>query len=227
MFETFLVVLLLLTFLVPGFIWRSVESQFVYLDKRLEWEKLALGLLTRSSLIYLLLSSLIYEAWKNSWYENHPLLVSLGAIVLIFFLPAGMGVLWPVIYKKIPKDGPILKWLQKLTNLSFLDSNIPSAWDSIFAQRRADWVIVTLKSGRQIHGYMSANSYASSDYHERDIYISHAMKPQPNSNNIFELVSNTHGVYIRAEEISSIEFIGEANEQTKQQRSVFNVETHE
>ena len=35
MFETFSAVILLVIFLVPGFVWRTVEAQFIYLDKRL------------------------------------------------------------------------------------------------------------------------------------------------------------------------------------------------
>lgn len=103
MFDTFFVIILLLTFLVPGFVWRTVESQFVYLDKRLEWEKLVLGLLTRSSLIYLPFFFLISHAWKNRWYDNYPISLSLGATFLMFFLPAGMGLLWAFICKKVPK----------------------------------------------------------------------------------------------------------------------------
>ena len=66
MFETFSAVLLLIIFLVPGFVWRTVEGQLVYLDKGLEWEKFALGLLTRSTFTYLPLASLFYRGYKGN-----------------------------------------------------------------------------------------------------------------------------------------------------------------
>jgi len=220
MFETFFVVILLLTFLVPGFIWLSVESRFVYLDKRLMWEKFALELLTRSSLIYLPLSPLIYKTWKNSWYENHPFVVSFVAVALMFLLPVGMGVAWALICKKILKNVPLLEQLKKI---GFVDNNIPTAWDNIFNDRRGnDWVIVTLKNNREVRGFMSDSSYVSSDYHERDIYISHVLK-----HGTLQVVTNTRGMYIPGDEISTIEFIEAPNEQTEQQKPSLDAKTNE
>mgnify|MGYP001795747189 CR=1 FL=1 len=67
MFQTFSAIILLIIFLVPGFVWRTVEGQLVYLDKRLEWEKFAFGLLTRSTFVYLPFAPLIYRGYRASW----------------------------------------------------------------------------------------------------------------------------------------------------------------
>src|SRR5271165_83472 len=64
MFQTFAAVLILIVFLVPGYIWRSIEGRFIYLDNRLPWEKYALGLLARSTIIYIPLFSFLYKGWK-------------------------------------------------------------------------------------------------------------------------------------------------------------------
>lgn len=66
MFETVSAAIIFIVFLVPGFVWRTVEGQFVYLDKRLEWEKLTLGLLTRSAVVYLPVAGLIHRGWKET-----------------------------------------------------------------------------------------------------------------------------------------------------------------
>ena len=58
---------------------------------------------------------------------------------------------------------------------------------------------------------MAEGSIVSSDYQDRDIYISHTLVQSTGGS--FEFVPNTNGVYIRAEEISTIEFIKEAYEQ--------------
>jgi len=84
-------VLLVIVFLVPGFVFRSVEGQFIYLDKRLEWQKFALGLLTRSSFVYLCFSHFLLQGWKERWHETHIGLAGIAAAAFLFAIPAAMG----------------------------------------------------------------------------------------------------------------------------------------
>src|SRR5713101_3993518 len=91
MFETFSAVILLIVFLVPGFVWRVVESQLVYLDKGLEWEKFALGLLTRSTFVYLPFAPLFYHGWQKKWIDSHPVWTSVAAVVFLLVLPSLCG----------------------------------------------------------------------------------------------------------------------------------------
>ena len=91
MFETASAVLMLIVFVVPGFVWRTVEGQFVYLDKRLEWEKLALGLLTRSTLVYLPWTPYLYHGWKAGWADKHPVSAMCAAFGLLLVLPSFLG----------------------------------------------------------------------------------------------------------------------------------------
>lgn len=168
MFETFSAVILLIVFLVPGFVWRTVEEQFIYLDKRLEWEKFALGLLARSSFIYLPFSSWIYQGWSNKWYETHPFWTALAAIGFILLLPAILGFLSGIV-----RQQRWILWLLTKVRLNVFEPNrIPTAWDALFSRQRTGWVIVTLKNATKVHGYMAKGSIVSSDYQDRDIYIS-------------------------------------------------------
>lgn len=203
MFETFSAVILLIFFLVPGFVWRTVEAQFIYLDKRLEWEKFALGLLTRSSFIYLPFSPWIYKGVSEEWYDSHPFLTGLAAIGFILVLPAVMGCASGIVRQK----GWLPALLTKARLNVFEPNRIPTAWDALFSRQRTGWVIVTLKSDTKVHGYMAEGSIVSSDYEDRDIYISHTLAR--NTEGSLEFVPNTEGVYIRADEISTIEFIKE------------------
>ena len=92
MFGTFSAVILLVVFLVPGFVWRVIEGQLVYLDKGLVWERFALGLLTRSAFVYLPFAPLFYRGWKNKWIDTYPFWTGVAAIGFLLILPSVYGI---------------------------------------------------------------------------------------------------------------------------------------
>lgn len=65
-------------------------------------------------------------------------------------------------------------------------------------------MIVTLKNGGQVFGYLGTHSYASSDPDERDLYISHTVRLTEQG---FEFAKGTKGIYLRGEDVTSIEFL--------------------
>ncbi|MDD5263148.1 MAG: DUF6338 family protein [Methylacidiphilales bacterium] len=198
MFETFTAVMMLIVFLVPGFIWRTMEGQLIYLDHRLEWEKLALGLLARSTILYLPFTPLLYKAWRNQWYNDYPVVTG-----LVFF---GFILLLPVVFGLMVGKARQRNWNVRFLNWLKLDSfehhHAPTAWDAVFNQVPACWILVTLKNGQQIKGYLGARSHISSDPEYRDLYISHLLAPDHS-----EFVKNTNGIYIKGDEIRTIELI--------------------
>ena len=200
MFETFSAVILLIIFLVPGFVWRTVEGQVVYLDKRLEWEKFAFGLLTRSTFVYLPFAPLIHRGYRANWIERYPLYTSAAAIGFLIVLPT----LWGIIAGSARQKGLGPAIIRKLKMRTFEQHHIPTAWDFLFSKIKPAWVVVTLKNGNKIYGYLSPASYISSDATERDIYISHTLHVLDSGE--MEFVSQTQGVYIRPDEVSVIEF---------------------
>lgn len=217
MFETFAAVMMLIVFLVPGYIWRTVEGQLVWLDRRLEWEKFALGLLVRSTFIYLPWSPLIYQGWTEKWYDKYPLQTGGCAVLFILTLPAVMGF---IIGFARQKDwfGQIVEWFSKCAETAewpeearnFFNfkrsekNNVPTAWDTVFVNIEPCWVIVTLKDGSKVYGFLGQGSHVSSDHEERDIFISHTVVKNDNG---LEIVPNTAGVYIKHDEIRTVEFI--------------------
>src|SRR5271156_2281167 len=72
MFESLTTVGILVAFLVPGYVWRITEGKFVYLERKLEWEKFAFGLLTRSTFLYMPWTPLLYRAYTQAWYISAP-----------------------------------------------------------------------------------------------------------------------------------------------------------
>ena len=129
--------------------------------------------------------------------------MALAAIGFILVLPVVMGFVSGFVRQKgwIP-------WLLEKARLNIFEPNrIPTAWDSLFAKLPTGWIIVTLKNGTKVNGYMAQGSIVSSDYEDRDIYFPDTLAP--NAEGTLEFVPNTDGVYIRADEISTIEFIKE------------------
>ena len=200
MFETFTAAMMLIVFLVPGFVWRTTEGQFVYLDKRLEWEKFALGLLCRSTITYLPVSPWLYQAYESRFHQEHPVATSVIALLLILILPTLLGFLSGIARQK-DWGKKIILWFGLGT---FEQHNIPAAWDRVFSNITPCWVIVTLKNGGQVFGYLSPQSYASSAPEERDLFISHTVRATSGG---FEFVKNTKGIYLRGDDITSIELI--------------------
>ena len=78
----------------------------------------------------------------------------------------------------------------------------------MFSNITEKWIIVTLKNGGKVYGYFGNHSYASSEPDERDLFISHTVQM---TNGGFEFVKDTQGIYLRGEEISSIEFLEPQN----------------
>ena len=200
MFESLTAVIVLIVFLVPGYIWRTVEGRFVALDRESKWEMLALGFLTRSTIIYLPILPSLYLSWLDKWHEHHPWLTSLLSLLWLILIPTVLGV--------FTGFGRQKRWLEKFLGWAGLSSfnPIPNAWESYFSQAPNSWIIVTLKNGQRVYGYFGDGSYASSDPKNRDIYVAKTVVVE---NGQYRLVENTGGVYVPASEILTVEFINE------------------
>ena len=200
MFETFQAVMMLILFLVPGYLWWWTESQLVYVDRRLGWEKFAFGLLVRSSVVYLPYASFLYRGWENKIYASEPWLTSLAALIFLVLLPIAFGFFAGVIRQR----GWVGQWLNRIKVRSFEKHHAPSAWDALFSELPQCWVVVTLKNGGKVSGFFGVGSHVSSDPENRDIYISQVLVADATGK--WDFVKKTRGIYVRADEISTIEF---------------------
>jgi hypothetical protein len=212
MFESVTAIALLIVFLIPGYIWRSVEGQFVYLDHRLPWEKFALGLLARSTFIYLPFAPWLNRAWDHQWYDLYLIDSAFASIFFIAIYPAFLGLLMGVAQQR-DWLGTVAKWrwvnwfLTKTHLQTFRHHRIPTAWEAVFMSNlEACFVVVTRKNGAQIHGLLGPESHISIDPEDRDIFISHVLYFNQVSKK-YEFVPGTKGVYLTAGEISAIELI--------------------
>jgi len=101
----------------------------------------------------------------------------------------------------------VLIW-RKIRMSNWFQSNAPhptqKPWDFVFAQRKAYWVIVTLKNGQKIGGLYASNSFASSAPAPEQIYLEEAW--QLNTDDRFDKkYEQTAGVIILSSEIITIE----------------------
>lgn len=212
MLDTFQGFLLFIVFLVPGFIFRTIEGQFAYIDKRLEWGKFALGLLARSTMVYAIAAPWIYKIWAEHTLESDPVLLGYLIAVVALLLPIPLGFAAGVARQN--------EWPRKIIERFGLETfeahRIPTAWDRVFSKISNSWIVVTFNDGTQVYGWYGEASYVSSDPDERDIFISHVVNVSENGNK--EFVENTKGIYIKADEIRTIEFIDQPAQGSDEQR---------
>jgi hypothetical protein len=204
MFESLTAAGILIVFLVPGYLWRVTEGQLVYLDRKLEWQKFAFGLLARSTILYLPWSPFLYRGYSQRWYDSDPWGTLAFCVFIAIVQPVLYGALWGVF-----RQGGYDRKVFTLFGLeTFERSHAPTARDAMFSERPESWIIVTLKDNTRVDGWFGVKSHASSDDGQRDLYVSHVLTRREDGRK--ELVKNTGGVYISASEIKTIEFINHA-----------------
>jgi len=102
------------------------------------------------------------------------------------------------------KHRRILHELAKKLKFNVIDPT-PTAWDYWFHKADLSFVVVTLKDGKQIHGFYGVNSFASSDQQERDLFLEKVYAELADGSMITTYENN--GIYISKDMIKQIEFI--------------------
>ncbi len=91
--------------------------------------------------------------------------------------------------------------LLKLKNICL----IPKAWDYHFGKEEPYWVLITLKDGKKIGGFLGTHSFASSFPAEEDLYIEELWVIDEEGK-FKERIENSGGCLIRRNDINFIEF---------------------
>lgn len=79
----------------------------------------------------------------------------------------------------------------------------PTAWDYLFAQQASGFVIITLIDDTKLYGWYSCDSFTSSDFEERDIYVEKGYKVS--SDGVWIEDEESVGFYVSKEQIKYIE----------------------
>ena len=195
MIEDFKWVSTTLAFAVPGFVIAAVIGLFV--PRRKEDEKAQLlryFVLTMGNFaVFSLLSW-----WGFLWTVPQRSLSGLGMAVYFLILPSLLGLIVGVNARA--------NWVGGiLSKLGFLTvSALPSAWDYKFGGiGEGSFLIVTLKDGSQFSGAFGATSFAG-DSESKDLYLQEAYTITEDGEWMKQ--PTTDGVWLRGDEIRSVEF---------------------
>ena len=193
--STFNAVLVIVIFLMPGFIARKVMSS-IFAGAEPTEVRTILDSVTLSSLIYATLSWLLVWAWMSKWYENVFALAILAVLVL-FVSPIVVALsltklMETTLARRIRETFGILHPVQR-------------AWDYFFRRGLSCWVVATLKDGRVLGGWYGPSSFASSDPTSQDLYLEKICKLSPDGK-IESMADLTLGGIIDRENIELIEF---------------------
>ncbi len=188
-------------FVVPGYVWRSAENYFAFVNRRVPWEQQVLGLLTRSFLALMPWMAIYHAAWRENWIKSE----TLSLVALIFATTIPIPALLGAITGLLRQRNRFRRLLRHVGFEVLERASIPSAWDYKFSALQDCWVILTLKNGSQIRGFAGGRSYFSSDPDARDLYLESVLTVDDNGD--LNVNPQSEGIYIRLDEIVSIEFL--------------------
>lgn len=198
MSEILYTILAAITFLIPGFITTSILKRVIPVKNK-EYKTQIFENFIYSFLNMFLWSMLIYKiVIEFDWWKEHYVWLWVTTLLIIFLSPIGMALVIILL-----KDKDISRRFCEYFELSFVDTD-PSAWDYKFKNIKSEWVLLTLSDGKNIAGYIGENSFMSSNIEERDLYIDEVY--DLNSDGEWQRRNRTDGVWIKADEIKSIEF---------------------
>lgn len=184
--------LMLLIFLIPGFISLKVHDSIVPSEKR-NFSKSFLEIGIYSAINYAIFSWLIILLIKYNLFETNLTIFALIVLLIVVIGP----VIWPIAYSALISTS----FIQKIKPIN----PIPLPWDFVFMQRKAHWVIVHTKDGRHIGGRYDSKSFTSSFPHKEQIYLEELWRLDKKGAFIKQ-VDRTEGILIMGDEISFIEF---------------------
>lgn len=195
MINSFDVVFYTTIFIMPGFLIRNI------IDTLNPPRKLTDSVLTLNYLGYSIINcaclSWIYKiilSLKNT----HPVL-----FWLLFLSITLVGALLIGFIIAIFKQTNVIDRVWSKFNVKSIHPT-PTAWDYVFSQQKASYVIVTLEDGTEIRGLYSFHSFCSSDNENRDLFLEKTYKIGNNDEWIYSPDSN--GIYIPSAKIKYIEF---------------------
>ncbi len=205
-------VLLGIFFLMPGFIWTKVGrllSPYASTKKIELLECFAFSCfnyLVAFPVIFLLLVFLPddLDLHKPETVCGHPRYLGIW-LFLVFLLPVALA----VGLHKLKGVGKVQGFLERL-DIALLHP-APTAWDYAFARGGTYWAKVELVDDSSIMGLFDANSLASSEKEDHDLFLETILEWDESSGEYYEVDRNA-GVWIKSGQIRKITFFGTDSE---------------
>lgn len=189
--------LILIGFLIPGFVWSTVLSSLVPRRARAPQlrylEFIALSCVNHGLWCWLLLLIL-----RQSFVAAHPYWTAGFLFGIIFLSPVGLGLV--TVWMRQMRAAA--RFLERLGFRTLQPE--PTAWDWHFSRGKPYWVLVTLKDGSRVYGLYGLGSFAGDDPNERDLYLETQFRPTDTGE--WAPMEDSGGVLIKGHEIAVIEF---------------------
>jgi hypothetical protein len=197
----------LLALIVPGVIFTYARSQFTN-GRMLPGAGAVLHYIAITAVYYALATPLIVLAHRFPAQNGSDLA---GWAALLFIAPGVLGGLsgWSA------RKEYLYKFLRKL-KLNPVHP-FPTAWDWRFADCPAQFILVTLKNGRQFGALCGQDSFLSTDPSERDVYLERTFDINARTNKWKD--RGYSPMLIAAGEISTIEFMTAEGERDDRQEA--------
>jgi hypothetical protein len=183
--------LLFAVLIAPGFVARSVYRLLVPAPRQ-DATSLVLELATYGMINLGLVAWMIPLVMNRRLVDERPLIFGLGTTAMFVIVPMLLGVLTFVVRKS--------RWATR-----WFQHPMPTAWDYLFSQRRALWVLCHLKNGQRVGGFFGRESYASSYPVDAEIYVENIWRVDENGRFAENIVGNA-GMIIRYADCQQMEF---------------------
>jgi hypothetical protein len=133
--------------------------------------------------------------------DGHVIEIALWSLTVLIVVPVCLGALLGWL-----SDITEPRWVYRLLVVVGLSSSVRTteAWNFVFRQEFSAWVRVTLKGGKVILGWYGSRSAASQDAAAPDLYLQETYVAKDGK--FGERFPRTRGVWVRGDEIASIEF---------------------
>jgi hypothetical protein len=181
---------LFIGFVIPGFVSMKTYELLVPSANK-ESSKKIIDAIAYSCINYALLIGPIYEVETSQIRHTWPNAYIIFYVFVLLLAP----VLWAVAFVK-------------LRNTEFIQGTMPhpspKPWDYVFGQRKAFWLIVTMKDGKKVGGKYGASSFTSSAPAPEQIFLEEAWKL--NDDEGFERPRSESAGIMVLQDIATIEF---------------------
>lgn len=188
-------VALLFVFVVPGLVSVTIYRQLVP-GPTIRWGEALVQGFFYSSINLILLAPLLIWSLRPG---RSPVVLWLSAVLLLLIAPA----FWPVLLRRLLELRFIAKRLQ---------SPYATAWDFFFSRRAPAFVLVHLKNGQLLGGYLGSSSFATSYPHQGDLYLEEVYRVDENGR-FGERIDHTYGALLRREDYDYLELFHPAGGQ--------------
>lgn len=191
--------LLAFGFLVPGFVWSAVYAALV--PRKADSEQIRfMEFFALSCVNNAFWSWAIYLSYRKRLYESHEIESALLVLLVVFISPLGAALLTALFRAK----GWVARFMDSLGFRTAIRKT--TAWDYKFDGTGSVWVTVRLKSGDQVNGFFGQHSFAGDAGPTSDLYLEQVLFPGEKVGQSIEPLN--HGVWIAADQIATIDFIG-------------------